>query len=478
MNPCCEKPSNKSGKMASSDNEEYELARDEIDEEEDFVLDLIKSYDVENAKDRGYRLLQEATKQRHKAAIRLLIEKGASVNSDRYFASYTPLHWAVRSGDSEIVELLLDKGAKMSDETWEGLSPFYLAVSGGEEVTHLYLSDRDAREGDSDSPSQDSADLTGIVTLLLSRGSDINQKCWEGQTPLHVACNSRSPLRDRTIEILLEQGAMVNCSDNFGNTPLHVVAVSDIPDPRALIALLLRYGADINAKTGTEETPLHAACRSRSADGAKVVELLIKAGANVNAKSLRGYTPLHMSLSRYQVEISLVLLNNGADLHAPNNDNATPLHYIVRNNNKPILRHIAKHNIADISHSLKVLSSRGYAYFTTCRQQIDLMKSTVIDSSTVTFYDVLVAPDHKLASLASNPAITEAIVSAKDQFPEFFVELHDRWSIGQRRCEALERLKFLEVVAEEVELTYDALLRVAYYLSNDDLDNLIAVFQK
>ncbi|CAA9997576.1 unnamed protein product, partial [Nesidiocoris tenuis] len=441
--------------------------------EEEFVLDLIRTYDIKNSQDRGYRLLQEATKYKHKAAIRLLIDKGAAVNSDKYFASYTPLHWAVRGGDREIVELLLDRGAILDDETWEGLSPFYLAVSGGVEVTHLYLSDCEKTDVSADMV-QISADLTPIVSLLLSRGSDVNQKCWEGQTPLHLACISRSPHRDKTIDLLLERGARVNFCDNFGNTPLHAVAVSDVADPCSVIGKLLRFGADINAATYVGETPLHASCRSRSPEMRRVVRLLVESGANVNARNLRGCTPLHSAVSRFQFEMSMILLNKGADLNIANNAGATPLHLMLRNIHLPMLRHIAKVKFSEIVESELPGNTRGLKYYLNFREEIDRMKMR-IGSSTATYYDFITAGDRKLALLVSNDEIRRTVEeNAPETFPEYSKEIEERLAVGVKRSAALVKLKSLNLTAGGVSLTYDSKLRLADYLTNEDLENLIA----
>jgi ankyrin repeat protein len=53
----------------------------------------------------------------HKAVVKLLLEKGADVESqDRYYG-HTPLSWAVRNGHKAIMKLLLEKRADVESRT-------------------------------------------------------------------------------------------------------------------------------------------------------------------------------------------------------------------------------------------------------------------------------------------------------------------------------------------------------------------------
>ena len=52
----------------------------------------------------------------HEAVVKLLLEKGADVESkDRY--GQTPLSWAAEKGHEAVVKLLLEKGADVESRT-------------------------------------------------------------------------------------------------------------------------------------------------------------------------------------------------------------------------------------------------------------------------------------------------------------------------------------------------------------------------
>jgi len=87
----------------------------------------------------------------------------------------------------------------------------------------------------------------------------------------------------------------------------------------------LAAGVDVNVKaTGGGWTPLHYATVN---DRKEITELLIDEGANVNAKDNDGDTALHIASGKGHKEIAELLIAKGADVSAKDEDiGATPLH--------------------------------------------------------------------------------------------------------------------------------------------------------
>ena len=56
------------------------------------------------------------------------------------------------------------------------------------------------------------------------------------------------------------------------------------------------------------------------------MQVLIKHGADVHARDQRQSTPLHLASSRWNLKIAQLLIKHGADVHARNQDQSTPLH--------------------------------------------------------------------------------------------------------------------------------------------------------
>lgn len=116
-------------------------------------------------------------------------------------------------------------------------------------------------------------DHTEIVTLLLDRGADMNGSGYDGMTPLHYAVH-RLPLAAGNLEfvtLLLDRGADVNARDDNGCTPLHRVDFAERPD---VVALLASRGA---AFTDQEKEALAfslAEAEDRLAEAAAEVETI------------------------------------------------------------------------------------------------------------------------------------------------------------------------------------------------------------
>jgi ankyrin repeat protein len=139
---------------------------------------------------------------------------------------------------------------------------------------------------------------TDIVRLLLTKGAHVNVKRNEedgiitGQTPLHLAAEGG---HTETARLLIEHGAEVNAMNSDQATPLHLAAYHDRLE---LANLLIKNGADVDAKGSWKITPLHrAAANIHHQVSHHVVNLLIGAGAQPDAKTKDGRTPSDISFS-------------------------------------------------------------------------------------------------------------------------------------------------------------------------------------
>ncbi len=135
---------------------------------------------------------------------------------------------------------------------------------------------------------------------------------------------------------------------NKGVTDLHHAACLNLP---ALAQSLLDQNSDIDAKAtlhasisphlttildkmGEDDrelkdcTPLHVAAFANAHETAVV---LLQNGADVHAKDKDGDTPLHAAALANAREMAAVLLQNGADVHAKGKDGVTPLHAAALN---------------------------------------------------------------------------------------------------------------------------------------------------
>ncbi len=132
------------------------------------------------------------------------------------------------------------------------------------------------------------AGASELVEMLVARGANLNALDIERMGVLHYALSdpaTPTEARLRTMAVLIGLGATVDAPNGHGDTPLHLAADTGA---LAVARLLISRGADVNARTRDGMTPLHAAARRGATD---VIDLLLSHGADPGAKTAVGTTP-------------------------------------------------------------------------------------------------------------------------------------------------------------------------------------------
>jgi Ankyrin repeats (3 copies)/Ankyrin repeat len=127
----------------------------------------------------------------------------------------------------------------------------------------------------------------------------------------------------KTIENLIQQlnPDTINLRDECDDTLLHLAARS--LGQENIVGLLLTKGAEINAKNKKGNTPLHLA--ASVPNNSATVSLLLEKKADVDTQNLLGRTPLYFAVYCNNTKVVHSLLDHGANIHEPTNDNKTPL---------------------------------------------------------------------------------------------------------------------------------------------------------
>lgn len=197
-------------------------------------------------------------------------------------AGMIPLHWAVLTGNIEIVRELLDAGSHI-DALNNGLnSPLHIAASRGYEE---------------------------IFMLLLDRGADFRVRNMKDRDALWMAVlyGHKSRGLYQIIHALRLKGVEVNLRDSSGCTPLHECASRNLAKP---VRVLVDTGADVNLKHGRSGlTPLQMACSIRDPD-AETVRSFLEKGAHPNWRDSSGYSAFDLVLRTYSVSATLLLLRS------------------------------------------------------------------------------------------------------------------------------------------------------------------------
>jgi ankyrin repeat protein len=253
-----------------------------------------------NARSKGGSTPLMFAAQGDAASARILLDAGANPNDTMPGNAITALIIASSMGQTDVVNVLLDKGADANIHDKNGFTAMHAAVRDSD-----YGEDRASR-----------ATAVATVKVLLAHHADpnvrikaekpvartTNEVSLEGATPLALAAEVNNL---EVIKLLVDGGADPLLATEQGTTPLVLSAGAgtDVQRARSLeeratavetARYLVAHGADVNAAGQFGWTPLHAASYQGLND---VIEFLAGKGAKLDAMDKLGQTPLSISLS-------------------------------------------------------------------------------------------------------------------------------------------------------------------------------------
>lgn len=278
-----------------------------------------------------------------------------TVNFVHPYTADGPLHFAVMCAypkRKQLVDLLIRKGALLSEKNKDFLTPLHLAADHSHYEIMDFLLKNGAKVNALDNLGQTALhrcarnDNVQACRLLMSYNIDPTIVSLQELTAAQLASeNVLKILKDvpdtgdlatqlleaakggalETVQRIVRSNLhLVNCRDLDGrhSTPLHFAAGYNRVE---VVEFLLENGAEVHASDKGGLVPLHNAC---SYGHFEVTELLVKHGANVNVADLWKFTPLHEAAAKGKYEIVKLLLKHGADPTKKNRDGATPLNLI------------------------------------------------------------------------------------------------------------------------------------------------------
>ncbi|KAL0639828.1 Glycerophosphocholine phosphodiesterase [Maublancomyces gigas] len=252
-----------------------------------------------------------AARTGYEPLVKILLEKGVSVNFRDYVTGETALHIATDRGYEGIVETLL--GSKELDinlQDFKFKTALHCAVGGNSnKLVALLLDhgiDANAKNFNGDTVFHIAArKIWGYDTckIILQRSVDMEVKNLEGKTAILEAAGPE------VLELLCENGADTDAQDMKGMTALHhAVSRGD----KLMVEVLLKNGANTEMRERDyKKTALHMAALNGNKE---IVEMLLEKGAIVDGKDGNGVTPLSKAVIARSAAVVEILLEKGAGL--------------------------------------------------------------------------------------------------------------------------------------------------------------------
>uniref|UniRef100_A0A671XYY8 Transient receptor potential cation channel, subfamily A, member 1b n=1 Tax=Sparus aurata TaxID=8175 RepID=A0A671XYY8_SPAAU len=257
-------------------------------------------------------------------AIRFCIANGARIDQQQNDKS-TPLHLACTQGATEVVKLMLSSFGQVGDiiNLTDGANqtPLHRATIFDHTELAEYLISLGADlncidcKGNSPLLLATSCGAWRTVTLLLSKGANVNVRDRCGCNFLHLAILQPKGLKNITEEVLqVCDSALLNCEDNEGCTPLHYACRLGIHDSvKNMLGLSGQVG--LACKSKDKKSALHFAAQYGRINTCQRLLETITDSRLLNEGDERGLTPLHLASKEGHTKVVQLLLRKGALFH-------------------------------------------------------------------------------------------------------------------------------------------------------------------
>ncbi|XP_064507066.1 ankyrin repeat and SOCS box protein 3 isoform X1 [Pseudopipra pipra] len=228
-----------------------------------------------------------AVENKHTEVIKFLLQHGANIEGPHCWSGWNSLHQASFQGSTEIMEILLEKGASKNCRDDFGITPLFVAAQYGQLES---------------------------LRLLVSHGADLNCQAKDRATPLLIAAQEGHL---GCVELLLAAGADPNlyCNEDQWQLPIHAAAEMG---HAKILELLIPVTDRICDKGKGKLSPVYSAIYG--GDGA-CLEMLLKQGFSPDAQECLDFdcrSPMCMIFQKEYFHFIDVLLKHGITLRAVN----------------------------------------------------------------------------------------------------------------------------------------------------------------
>jgi ankyrin repeat protein len=300
-----------------------------MNQDAEMVSKLLRAgADPNNAKWTGETPLMTCANTGTLAAVRALLDNGADVNAVESTQLQTALMWAAAEKYSEVVALLIERGANIHavSKLIPEAEPFHVETPGsmGMNFAHTLRFRKYTGGFTALLFAAQQGDMASTRTLL-DAGADINFATEEEGSALVIASAAG---HEELAKFLLQRGADPDIKDAYGLTPLHFAVHRGV-------LIMNNWAPSETDKYGWERTNLPGLAKDLLAHGAAVdpkVEyawpfldnpFLSRAVEDPAQIEIVGSTPLLLAAASGDIDLMKLFIAHGADKQAKTYGGAT-----------------------------------------------------------------------------------------------------------------------------------------------------------
>ncbi|KAM6272219.1 ankyrin repeat and SOCS box protein 3 isoform 2-T6 [Spheniscus humboldti] len=210
--------------------------------------------------------------------VKFLLQHGANVKGPHSWSGWNSLHQASFQGCTEIMKILLEKGASKECKDDFGITPLFVAAQYGKLES---------------------------LRLLVSHGADVNCQAKDRATPLLIAAQEGHA---ECVELLLSKGADPNryCNEDNWQLPIHAAAEMG---HKKILELLIPITDRICDKGRGKVSPVYSAVYGGNKE---CLEMLLKEGYSPDAQECLNFdcrSPMCMVFQKEIFSVSENALN-------------------------------------------------------------------------------------------------------------------------------------------------------------------------